>query len=106
MREISGSKLCRQSRGYKVSQDFLPLITFPVQDSYCYPVYLKLILEIVKPHKTKDVIYPLRIARGDFKRAQEIAERMDLSASQLIRAALREKITNDDNKRRQEKAEQ
>jgi len=42
--------------------------------------------------ESKDVVYPVRIPREVFSAAKEIADKLDLSTSQLIRAALRDKI--------------
>jgi hypothetical protein len=47
----------------------------------------------MKLRKSKDVIYPCRIPREVFAIAKDIAASLDLSTCQLIRAALREKIT-------------
>jgi hypothetical protein len=44
----------------------------------------------------KDVIYPCRIPIAVFERAQELAKELDISTSQLIRRALREKIAKFD----------
>jgi len=50
----------------------------------------------ISKRDSKDVIYPVRIPREVFFRAKEIAEALDLSTCQLIRAALRERILAED----------
>lgn len=44
-----------------------------------------------------DVIYPCRIPREVFQQVQDLADARDLSASQVIRAALKQMVRVDEN---------
>lgn len=54
-------------------------------------------MKLRKADAKRDVIYPLRIPVTVFQRAKEIAQGLDISTCQLIRALLREKIAKADN---------
>jgi predicted transcriptional regulator len=49
--------------------------------------------------KNKDVIYPCRIPAEIFSRVRQLAEDRDLSASQVIRLALRQVLASESEKK-------